>query len=132
MNKVLLREATCAIVRHEAEENLADDAGDLVALDHALGFGGGSLRIDRVLFQQFDLLAHHAARCVDLLNGKVDRHYRILAERAEKPGARRQVADPDDVGGSGARKIAGAEIPDTSAMPPTLLQQATARELIAV
>ena len=41
--------------------NLADDTGDLVALDHALGLGGSRLRIDQILFQQFDLLAHHAA-----------------------------------------------------------------------
>jgi hypothetical protein len=74
MNRILLREATCAIVRQEAE--------DISPM---------------ILFQHFDLASHHAARGVDLLDREIDRHHRVFAERAEKAGARRQVADPDDI-----------------------------------
>ena len=39
----------------------------------------------------------HAAGGVDLLHRHVGRLHGVLAERAEKAGARRQVADLDDV-----------------------------------
>ena len=42
---------------------------------------------------QLDLAAHHAAGGVDFLDREVDRLNGILAERPEKAGPRRQVAD---------------------------------------
>ena len=94
---VLLRAATCEIVRQEAEENLAEDAGDLVALDHALGLGRGGLRIDRILLQGLELAPVDAACRIDLLDREIDRHHAIFAERAKEARARGQVAEADRV-----------------------------------
>ena len=77
--------------------DLADDAGHLVALDHALGLGGGGLRVDRVFLEELDLAADDAAGGVDLVHRHVGGHHGIFAERAEEAGARRQVADLDGV-----------------------------------
>ena len=55
-------------VRHLADgeagrrRNLADDHRHLVALDQALGLGGGGLRIDRVLHDELDLAAESRRR----------------------------------------------------------------------
>ncbi len=111
--------------------NLADDAGDLVALDHAFGLGRCGLRVDRVFLEQFDLAAHHAARRVDLFHREVDRHHGIFAERPEKAGARRQMTDSDDVGGLRAQNgRRGHSRHQRNAAGR--LQQAAARELIMV
>ena len=111
--------------------DFADDAGDLVALDHALGLGRGGLRIDRILLQQLDLAAHHAARGVDLLDREIGGHHGVFAERSEKAGARRQMAELDDIGGLGAqnRRRGNSRHQGNAAGG---LQQATARELIVV
>ena len=77
--------------------DLADDTGDLVALEHALGLGRGGLRVDRILLQQFELAAVDPAGGVDLLGGKIGGHDAIFAERAEEAGARRQVPEADRI-----------------------------------
>ena len=78
--------------------NLADNDRDLVALDQALGLGGGGLRIDRVLHDELDLAAHHATDCVDLISGELDAHHRVFAERSQEARQRREVSDSDRIG----------------------------------
>jgi hypothetical protein len=91
-------------VRHLADgetrggRNLADDHRHLVALDQPLRLRGGGLRVDRVFHDEFDLAAEHAAAIVDLLRSELHAHDGIFAERPEKAGQRRQVADADGVG----------------------------------
>src|SRR6185437_11811499 len=68
-----------------------------VLLDHSLRLGGGDRRVDRILGHHLDLAAHDAARGVDLLLGLADAEQRIAAQRAEKAGERRQMADLDDL-----------------------------------
>jgi hypothetical protein len=67
--------------------NLADDARDLVALDHALGLGGSGLRVDRVFLEELDLAAVHAARLVDLVHRHVRGLHRELAQGPQEAGA---------------------------------------------
>jgi hypothetical protein len=69
----------------------------LITLDHALGLGGGGLRVDAVLGEKLDLAAGDPAGGVDLLDGQLRGLDGELAERPEEAGARRQVADADDV-----------------------------------
>ena len=64
--------------------NLADDHRDLVALDQALGLGGGRLRIDRVLHHELDFAAHNAAGRIDLFRRELDAHDGIFAERSQE------------------------------------------------
>ena len=78
--------------------DLADDHRDLVALDQALGLGGGGLRIDRILDHELDLAAQDAAGGVDLLGREPHAHLGEFSERTEEPGDRREMADPDHVG----------------------------------
>jgi hypothetical protein len=82
-------------------------------------------------FKQLDLAAHHAARGIDFLDREIDRHHGVFAERSEKAGARREMADLDDVGGLRAqnRRRRNARHERDAAGG---LQQATARELILV
>ena len=78
--------------------DFANNHCNLVALDQALGLGGGRLRVDRILHHQFDLAPHHAPRRVDLFRRKLDAHNGIFAERTEEAGERRQVTDANGVG----------------------------------
>ncbi len=75
--------------------DLAHDVLDPVALQHALRLGRGVLGVDRVLRADVEHAPADAAGGVDLLHGKLHAPHRILAERAEKAGHRRQVADAD-------------------------------------
>src|SRR5437879_12515239 len=77
--------------------DLADDRGDLVALDQPLCLRRRRLRIDAVFGDELDLAPHDAARAVDLLDRELDAHHRVLAERPEEAGARREVAKADRV-----------------------------------
>jgi hypothetical protein len=68
---------------------------------------------------------------VDLLHREIDRHDGVFAERPEKAGARRQVADLDDVGALRAQnRRRGDSRHQRNAAGG--LQQAAARELIVV
>jgi hypothetical protein len=73
--------------------DLAHEHHHAVALEHALRLGGSHLRVDRVLAEHFDLLAHDAAGGVDLLGGHLRAHHGVFAERAEEAGERGEVAD---------------------------------------
>jgi hypothetical protein len=64
----------------------------------ALGFRRRGLRIDRVLQQQLDLAAVHAARRIDLVGGELNAHHGVIAERPEEAGARREMPDLDRIG----------------------------------
>ncbi len=77
--------------------DLADDRNHLVALDQPRGLRRCGLRVDAVLGDQLDLAAHHATGGVDFLDGKLDPHHRVLAERSQESGERRQVTDADRV-----------------------------------
>ncbi len=55
------------------------------------------MRVDRVLLEDLEPASEDAARSVDLLDREVRRHHRIFAQRSEEAGARRQVAEADDV-----------------------------------
>src|SRR5262249_33479023 len=74
---------------------LTHEYGDAVLLPHALRLGGAGRRIDRVLRDDLDLAAHHAAGPVDLLLGHADAELRIGAKRAEESGKRREMTDSD-------------------------------------
>ena len=93
----LVARATCAIVRHEAEEispmmqaTLSRSIMRSALVEAVCGLTDPPSALD--------LAAHHAAGSVDLLDREVDGHDAIFAERTEKAGARRQVAEPDGIG----------------------------------
>ena len=99
MNRILSRPATCGDREARRRADLADDGDDPVALDHPLApWSTRSAGLTLSSAEQLDLAAEHAAGGVDLLDGEVDAHHGVLAQRAEEAGARRQVPDTDDVG----------------------------------
>jgi hypothetical protein len=79
-------EPVCHLADGEAGggRDFADDHGDLVALDQALGLGRGGLRVDRVLHHEIDLAAEDAAGGIDLLGRQPDAELREFPERPEK------------------------------------------------
>ena len=97
-NRILLRCATCAIASPDAELISPMIATTLSRSISRSRLGRRRLRIDAVLGDQLDLATDDPARRVDFLDGERDAHHRILAERTEKAGARRQMAQPHRVG----------------------------------
>ena len=94
-NRFLVRCATWAMVRHEADEisptmqaTLSRSIMRSALVEAVCGLTESSL-------MSSILRPMHAAGGVDLLDREVDRLHGVLAERAEEAGARRQVADAD-------------------------------------
>src|SRR4029434_104060 len=93
---VTLRDLRDGKARRRAD--LADDRGDLVALDQPLRLGRCRLRIHAVFGDQLDLATHDAARTIDFFDREIYAHHRVFAERPEEARARSQVAEADSVG----------------------------------
>ena len=119
------------MVRHEADEISPMMQATLSRSIMRSALVEAVCGLTEVLLQQLDLAAHHAAGGVDLLHREVDRHHGVIAERAEKAGARRQMADLDDVGGLGAQNGRRGN-PRHQREAAGGLQQAAARELSVV
>ena len=83
------------MVNADGRIDLAHQHGRAVLIEHALRLGRGGGGIDRVFRDDLDLASHDAAGLVDLLLGHSDAQLGVGAERTEKAGQRREVADLD-------------------------------------
>jgi len=77
-----------------------DGGHDMLLVDQFLGDLHAALVLGLVVaFDQQQLAAHHAAGLVDFFFGLLEAELGVGAERAEKAGQRREMADLDLVGG---------------------------------
>ncbi len=75
--------------------DLAYQHGSAILLEHALGLGRGGSGIDRIFRHDVQLAPHDAAALVDFFHGQFHTEGGVSAERAEKAGQRREMADFD-------------------------------------